>query len=231
MSGKSEVRLVKIDELTFDSSLYPRMKMSWLTAYQYAQAMRAGAVFPPITVGLLEGKRYVLDGWHRIEAKRLLGEKYISAVLKKFNSKGEMFAEAVRLNSTHGRPLTIQEKVRIIDQLKLYGFKREEISQIVGIPVDKISVLEARIIRRIDGTPIYVKGIVERAAEKSGVSPVEVNQDKFIGRDVVTILEQLIEMIESGVFPFKDERAMELAVKLYSLLGEKLAEAGPGTVA
>jgi hypothetical protein len=215
-------RLLNIEELTFDPKIYPRMKTSWLTAYQYAQAMKAGAVFPPITVGVFKGKNYVVDGWHRVEAKKLLRQEYIHAHVKKFKTLREMFTEAVRLNSIHGKPLTIQEKVRIIDQLEKFGVERAEISGIVGVPIEKISAFKARIVRLPDGTPIYTKAITMKVAEKSGGDPTAVDQSKFIGRDLNAILTQLIEMIQSGIYPFEDKTVGELTLKLFGLIREKL---------
>jgi hypothetical protein len=217
-----QARLLKISELNFDPELYPRLKTSWLTAYQYAEAMKAGAIFPPITVGVFEGKPYVIDGWHRVEAKKLLNEEYISAYVRSFESKAEMFAEAVKLNAAHGRPLTTTEKVRVIDQLEKYGFQPIEISKIVGVPIDKISLFKARIIRLRDGTPIYGKAITIKAAEKAGGNPAAVDQSKFIGRDLTTMLQQIIEMIEGGIYPFEDKNIAELTVKLYTLIKDKL---------
>jgi len=213
---------LKVDELVFDTSLYPRMKTSWLTAYQYAQSMRAGAVFPPITVGVFEGKHYVVDGWHRVEAKKLLGEEYIDAEVKNFKSYAEMFIEAVKLNIAHGKPLSVHEKVRVIHRLEEFGVSREEISQITRVPIDKITLFKTRIVIGANGQPTYLKGITKRAAEKSGGSVELVDQSRFMGRDVNSLLTQLIEMIEGGIYPFEDEKTMELTVKLYRLIQEKL---------
>ena len=126
-----KVVLVKVSELVFDSELYPRNKVSWLTAYSYSQAMRAGEVFPPIRVGLFQGKKYVVDGWHRVEAKRLLGEEYVEAVVKRYNDFKSMFVDAVKYNISHGRALSVQEKARIIHKLEEFQFTPAEISQIV----------------------------------------------------------------------------------------------------
>jgi len=53
--SRKKSQLLKIDELIFDEERYPRIKVGWLTAYQYAQAIRAGSIFPPILVGQLAG--------------------------------------------------------------------------------------------------------------------------------------------------------------------------------
>lgn len=216
------VRVLKISDLTFDDTLYPRMKVGWLTAYQYAQAMKAGSVFPPILVGLFEGKHYVVDGWHRIEAMKLLKEEHVQAMVKRFKRFEDMFAEAVKMNSAHGRPLSVQEKVRIINRLEEFEFSKEEISQIIKVPADKIEPLKARIVFKPDGTPIYLKSVVAKAVESSGGSAEDVDQNSFSVRNVPALLLQLLELLETDIYPIEDKSVKELSVKLYGLLGEKL---------
>ena len=214
-------RLVRIDELKFDWDLYPRLKLGWLTAYQYAQAMRANAVFPPIVVGEFEGEFWVVDGWHRVEALKMLGEQFVEAVVKRFESKRDMFVEAIKLNASHGRPLSVQEKVRLIHRLKEMKFEVEKISEIVKVPIDRIKRFESRTVIGPNGKPVYLKSVVAKASETKEQA-VSVDQDKFNVRSVNALLEQLIELLESGVFPWEDAKTKELAVRLYGLLGEGL---------
>jgi len=211
--------LLKISDLILDSDLYPRMKTGWLTAYQYAQAMRAKSNFPPINVGVYQGKKYVIDGWHRIEAKKMLKEEYIDAIVIKYNTTREMFLESVKLNSTHGRQLSVQEKVRIISKLKEMHFKMEEISEIIKIPLDKIGILEARTITGPKGEPIYVKSVLVGADEDMLQN---VNQSSFNVASVTALLTQMIELLESGVYSIEKPQIKELTVHLYKLLQEKL---------
>lgn len=214
--------LVKINELEFDSELYPRMKISWQTAYQYAQAMRSGSTFPPIKVGIFNGKKYVVDGWHRVEAKKKLKEEYIQADVKKYDSKRELFIDAIESNVIHGRQLSIQEKVRIIDMLKDMNFKLQEISKIVKVPIGKISIFQARTIRDPSGRKIYMKSAVARAnPEKEAV--FSLNMD-MIGdsRSIDAMLTQLIEFVEKNIYPFDNSKVRSLSERFYNLLGENL---------
>ncbi|MEM2351944.1 MAG: ParB N-terminal domain-containing protein [Thermoproteota archaeon] len=220
------LRVVNIDELVLDDSVYPRFKTSWLTVYQYAMAMKAGSVFPPVVVGVFDGKMYLVDGWHRVEALKMLGERYVQAQIKEYRDVRGMFADAVRLNIAHGRPLSVHEKVRIIDKLEDLGFTPKEISEITRIPVDKIERFKIRVVRTVDGRKIYLKSIIEKAlggetVEKFNAAP-EVNQGVFNVRDVTTLLEQLAELLRSGLFPMENDRVRELAVEVYQLLAETL---------
>lgn len=220
MRGK--IHVLKIKDLIFDLNFYPRFKTNWLTAYQYAMAMKAGSVFPPITVGVYKGKHYVIDGWHRVEALKTLGEEFVQAVIKKYPSEAEMFAESVRLNASHGLQLTPREKARIIDRLESYHFGLEQISEIVKVPVDKIARFKTKVVVGPNGQKIYIKSVVERAVKGDEKLALKVNQDSFNVRDVTFLLKQLLELLRSGVFPFDDPKVQELAMEVYSLLGEGL---------
>jgi len=219
MSPKT--RILKIDELNFDDDLYPRLKVNWLTAYQYAQAMRAGATFPPILVGKYGGKMYVVDGWHRVKAYEILKEEYIEAIIKNYSSRREMLVDAINANIAHGRPLSVQEKVRLVEKLSNEKFTVEQISQILRIPVDQIEKFKARTIYTPSGEPIYLKSIVAKSKPTANET-LTVNMEKFNVRTVIELLEQLIELLESNIFPWHDEKVRELAIKTHNLLNEKL---------
>lgn len=218
-------KLVRIDALVFDWELYPRLKVGWFTAYQYAQAMKAGSEFPPILVGTLpgEGRLYVVDGWHRIEARKLLREEYVETTIRKFDSKREMFVEAVRRNNVHGRPLSVQEKVRLINKLKEMEFRREEISELVKVPIDKLERFSVRTIIGPNGKPVYLKSVVAKIDVTEKVL-LDINMDSFNVRNIKHLLTQFVELLESGAYQkaLDDEGTKELTVRAYALLGEVL---------
>lgn len=209
--------LIKIVEIELDTNIYPRLQVGWLTAFQYAQAMRAGSVFPPILLGKLKHKLFLVDGWHRLQAMKMLHEEYIRATVKKYESKREMFLDAVKLNIVHGRPISQQEKTRIIDKLLQYGMQLEEISSVVHVPLDKMTVYTSRIITRPDGSKIYLKSIIARME----TPPTDIDQDFFNVRSLPHLLSQLLEVLRSD-FLLEDEVVKGLLIEIYGLLGEKL---------
>ena len=213
--------LLKISDLTIDSELYPRIKSGWLTAYQYAQAMKANSVFPPITVGIYRKKKYVVDGVHRIEAKKMLKEEYIDAIVKTYESEREMFVDAVKLNSAHGRQLSVQEKVRIIYKLKKMRFKLQEISELIKVPIDKIGLLQQRIITGPKGEPIYLKSVLANMDTGDGTLQT-VDQTSFNVASVTALLTQMIELLESGAYSIEQPQIKEMSVRLFQLLQQKL---------
>lgn len=208
-------KLLKIADLVCDEKLYPRIKLGWLTAYQYSQAMKSGSEFPPIKVGSFESKLYVVDGWHRIEARKLLKEEYIQGEVKKYDSFKDMFVDAVKFNATHGRPLSVQEKVRIVDILQEYGIEQKQITEIVKIPMEKIEKFTARTIILPNGTKEYLKSVVDRSGAGNE------GQEIFNVRNVESLLAQLVTLLRDSDFGFS-EKEQGLASEAYSLLAKKL---------
>lgn len=65
---------IAIDSIIWQPNIYPRGKWNSHTIEMYADAIRAGAKFPPIA--LQEGTNVLLDGKHRLEAHKLYAEMY-----------------------------------------------------------------------------------------------------------------------------------------------------------
>lgn len=221
-----KTELLSIGELVFDEYVYPRIVRNWLTTYRYSQKMKAGEIFPPIEVGRYNGKQYVIDGMHRIDAKKLLKEEYIEARIKKYDNKDDMFVDAVKCNSKHGRQLSVQETARIIYKLeKEMEFKLEQIKNIIGMPVKSIERMKVKTILGPNGKPVYIKGISEKAANLAGI-PLEelasLDQSSFNVSTIIQLLTQMIALLEGGIYPVKDEEVMSLSTRLYMLLQEKL---------
>jgi len=79
-------KTMKIKDLTWDASIYPRTNKSRQTISAYAEALDAGAAFPPIKIqrvfNYADGQTatLVLDGTHRCEAFQGKGIKEIPAI-------------------------------------------------------------------------------------------------------------------------------------------------------
>ena len=69
---------MKISEIVWDPAIYPRAKWNTNTIKSYADAMLAGANFPPIIVE--QDTMRLLDGKHRLEARKLIVEQAELAV-------------------------------------------------------------------------------------------------------------------------------------------------------
>lgn len=221
---KSQLRLLKIREIRMDPEIYPRTGTDWKTVYNYQLAMNAGSVFPPITVGRIEGFKglYLVDGWHRWRATKRRGEEFIEAEVLRFGSKGKAFIEALRRNLGHGKPLSIYEKVRAIKRLEGLEFKMEEISQIIKIPMNKIEKLMIRKITLVRGAELVLKSTVDHLGASADASVEEIQKKLHTGMSQVDLLSDLLILIENDFLDLDDPKVAELAGAIHVALEAKL---------
>lgn len=88
---------------------------------QYAQAMKDGAVFPPVVVFENGSKFYLADGFHRVGAAKAIKRKTIEAqVHDPINGESPQRSAilyAVGANETHGRNRSPDDKRRAVETL------------------------------------------------------------------------------------------------------------------
>ena len=118
-------KLIKIKDLTWDASIYPRTTKSRQTVSAYAEALDAGAAFPPIKIQRVfnyadsQTVTLVLDGTHRCEAFQEKGIKEIPAFEWKDSPldfqehKTALLLESAQCNTIHGDRLTPADKKRV----------------------------------------------------------------------------------------------------------------------
>lgn len=131
-SPARELRVtIRLDGLVLDPATQIRQETSAATVRQYRDAMRAGAVFTPITVAPVdpedEDKGFVLiDGWHRVAAVQALGGVTIDAVVVTGVSPNEYRWIAAEKNRTHGLRLTSADKREVFRAYVQAGRHRME---------------------------------------------------------------------------------------------------------
>lgn len=118
---KRNTSIIPIKEIVKDSDIYPRIHESPKTIEAYAEALEAGAIFPPILVQRIktnDGKAYTtfLDGIHRARAYEQIKRKEIEAqywkdeVLEKEKWLTQLQLESAKRNSIHGDRLSRSDK-------------------------------------------------------------------------------------------------------------------------
>jgi hypothetical protein len=101
--------LVPIDSIRLDGGTQPRAKIREPAVARYAEAMKAGASFPPVVV-FFDGKdRWLADGFHRVHAARKAGRAEIEAE-QRTGTRRDAVLYAVGANDGHGLPRTNADK-------------------------------------------------------------------------------------------------------------------------
>lgn len=215
-------RLFALNELTLPEDIYTRARGTpwWAHVHVYAEEMKAGAKFPPIIVGQLDDQLIVVDGYHRYLATKKLGIEYIQGTLKKYKSMADLLVDAVAANNHHGIRYTPQDKSHIADLLQKFGLETERISELVRIPVEKLTKFTARNITGNMGKKT-LKGPLMHLVKQGKITleeAYEVAQSRFSTMTIDDVIVQLINYLEFGAYPWKDEKYLAYATCIMSLM-------------
>lgn len=209
---KASLSLEKIADLVLDWRLYPRKQVDQQVVQNYARAMQSGANFPNVKVGLLHGKKIIVDGFHRINAMQQLKTEYAQCNALRFSSEAELFAEAVRLNSAHGKGFSEEDVKENIRRLKKYKFDVDEIVSLVHVPAGEIYREAAAPIVELKAPCGKTYRCDTNGKLKPGLS----------GKELVELKRSLVfccNMAESGKIPSDDSVIRELVVRCRASLG------------
>lgn len=96
---------VPLDSIIKHRPFQIRKKLDAVAVRRYGEMTRAGKVAPPIKVGLIDGRRYLLDGWHRMEAGALTmdGDNVLVLIADMTDKQARWVAADA--NTGHGVPL------------------------------------------------------------------------------------------------------------------------------
>lgn len=148
---KSKAKAKPITELAIDNILASaatqvRKKLDKDTIDEYTEALKNGAIFPPLVVfAEKESDRYILaDGFHRHHA-------YVNAEIPKCEVEvregnlHDALLFALQANDEHGLRRTNADKVNAVEM----AFKDPEISQLQIIQIADICRVNERTVRRL----------------------------------------------------------------------------------
>lgn len=219
-------KAVLLSEITFDEELYPRNGYNWQTGYDYAQSLLAGATFPPITLALYKGKKYLIDGKHRLEAHKLNKQAMIKAEIYSGWSFNKMFEEAIRRNIAHGRVLSPYEKRVIAHKLFKMKYANSKVSSLLNIPENKLEHFVAqRLINSITGKVITETIVKSPLQHKAGTSVSEADramiehvQEGMYSRNQGRILDEIIRLFEEQLIDLTDKNIVSKVAQLKELL-------------
>jgi transcriptional regulator with XRE-family HTH domain len=174
-SNSSKVIKVRLDEINLDEDIYPRRTFSYKTVEHYIEALKGGAVFPPIVVQKVrdnDGKEKLIciDGWHRVTAYREYYKDnnngnakdativdailWKDTILDKNEYLEELRIESARMNLKHGDRLSQEDlRYQLLKIVKERPIERlegivTELARAFGYSVNYISRLIGEEVRR-----------------------------------------------------------------------------------
>lgn len=115
-SSQPTTKLLAIDQIRMNGGTQPRSELHTDLVAEYAEDMRQGAEFPPVTV-FFDGQEYWLaDGFHRVNAKKSTGAKEVTAVIHS-GSLRDAILHSVGANAAHGLRRTNADKQRAVERM------------------------------------------------------------------------------------------------------------------
>lgn len=133
---------IALERLVEDFDIYPRTMVSGPHVTAICDAISTGEDLPPIVVD--KKSMRIIDGFHRTRAAKRLKLESIECELRTYKSEADLFADAVRLNASHGRPLVPFERKRAVEILRRLGTDDRKIISIVKIPMERIVSITSR---------------------------------------------------------------------------------------
>jgi len=204
-----------LDKIVIDESLYPRNGVSSFNVKRLINAIETGAKLPPV---ITENKTCrLVDGRHRYEAFKSKGLKTIEVVEKVYKNEADLYADAVRLNVVHGEPLDLYSIRTAMIRLSSYGYSKEEISEVVRLPIDQITKAERRVAHNEKGEPLALKGGLNHLAGQTlDKHQQEINR-RYSGPKALFHLRLIVGLLANNMHPttvaFADE--MDALCKLW----------------
>lgn len=112
--------IIQLDQIETNDQLQARRYgLESTVVFEYAELMKAGHVFPPITVFFDGTKFWLADGFHRVEAARDVGAKEIAADVHEGTKRDALLHANGPANRDHGLHLTrLDKRNRVLNMLK-----------------------------------------------------------------------------------------------------------------
>lgn len=127
-----------------DGGTQPRAMLDAAVAMEYAEDMKAGAVFPPVVV-FFDGEHYWLaDGFHRHMAAGIAGFETIAADVRQGTLEDAQWY-SYSVNQTHGKRRTNEDKRRAVEAALQHRnaskYSNRQIAQYCGVSLDMVNRL------------------------------------------------------------------------------------------
>ena len=223
---------IKLQNLKVSPEITGIRPVNVVVVSRYAQAMRQGATFPPITI-TKDGT--IVKGNHRYQAylKEYPDDYEISVEVKSYKTKADMVEDSIRDNAQHGYQLDGISRKRAIFALSKLGRTDQQIADLLGVSVRRVVEIAGLgvIVVGQDGEKeeFPIKGGAEAVAKKR----IEITEEQYtdhINRDrcmyVKPTAEQLAKWLRQGWVDLDNAGNIKALQDLYEAIEETVMVKG-----
>lgn len=214
---------VPIDSLIEDQEIYPRHKVDGTHVSALVEAKAAGSNLPPVIADRATNR--IVDGVHRWRAHKRSGDSTIAVEFRDYENEADLLVDAVRLNSSHGRPLDSFDRTRSALLLQNAGCSIETIAITLHIPPPTVTTIVARIARTPAGIPVPLKRpLLSKFKGETLTAEQVVAHRTAPGTSYKLLSRQLREGLEYGFVDLTDEVTVRELTQLASMLTSALSQ-------
>lgn len=109
----NNLKTLQLDEIRIDGGTQPRASIDQELLSEYADAMQAGDIFPPVTVFYDGVHHWLADGFHRYWANQKIGANKLEAEIR-HGTQRDAVLFSVGANAAHGGRRTNEDKRRAV---------------------------------------------------------------------------------------------------------------------
>jgi hypothetical protein len=108
------MKKVSLNDIRIDGGTQGRILIDQPTVYSYIESMKNGDIFPPMLTMFDGTTHWLVDGFHRYHAYKILGMKDVS-IDYKAGTQEEAQVMSFGVNGKHGKPRTNEDKRKVVE--------------------------------------------------------------------------------------------------------------------
>jgi len=120
------MKKINLNDIRIDGGTQGREVIDQQLVYQYLECMKEGDVFPPLLTVFDGATHWLVDGFHRYHAYKLLGIKQIDVNYKP-GTQLEAQVMSFGVNGTHGKPRTNEDKRKVVEAALAHALTKNKI--------------------------------------------------------------------------------------------------------
>ena len=215
------MKTVNLNDVRIDGGTQSRTVIDQALVYQYIECMKDGDEFPPIETVFDGVTHWLVDGFHRYHAYKLMGLKKTNVNYKP-GTQSEAQILSFGVNGKHGKPRTVEDKRNAVQMALEHPDLKEkstyEIAKICAVSQPFVAGIRDPLKKEKQKAAVE-KNIQKKASEISENKEIT-NQ---ISSEKTTVNEK--SHVDTGMGPSDDElRANELAQQADLEMLNKLLE-------
>jgi len=119
------LKKVKLNDIKIDGGTQNRVAIDQTTVYDYLECMKAGDEFPPMVTVFDGSTHWLVDGFHRYQAFKILGIKEVEVDYRP-GTQLEAQIMSFGVNGRHGKPRTNEDKRKAVEAALIHEMLKEK---------------------------------------------------------------------------------------------------------